>query len=135
MSVEKKNFKCFWNFFILIVFIFLTLILFLQSGPNSLLDLVLDAYLNTHNISIFFPILKQVLKNPFSNNITNEVTLSFKKIISHNTTQKAPLMDTMDIFSLKIRITVKELNFCRKLKFSHTYIFATWRWKPLIFQI
>ena len=23
----------------------------------------------------------------------------------------------------------KELIFCRKLKFSHTYIFATWRWK------
>ena len=131
MSVEKKKFQMFFkynfSFFILIVFIFLTLILFLQSGPNSLLDLVLDAYLNTHNISIFFPILKQVLKNPFSNNITNEVTLSFKKIISHNTTQKAPLMDTMDIFSLKIRIrrNVKELSFCRKLKFSHTYIFAT----------
>ncbi|XP_023339622.1 uncharacterized protein LOC111709909 [Eurytemora carolleeae] len=32
---------------------------FVNSGPNSLLDLVLDAYLNTHNISIFFPILKQ----------------------------------------------------------------------------
>ena len=56
-----------------------------------------------------------------------------KRLMSYDRTNKWTNMQTNRDYNF-IKIDLKELSLWHKLNFYYPYIFATWWWRPLIFQ-